>query len=191
MQRRLDTSGSSLSYVFPIDLQRLSHFSPSQSWRGIAAAGLIWACMTSIGHDDDDKNSIGIGLSKDFWVTHRMSDGAAARFENSPAGFRTLSTWPGDDIPTRVVFEATGAYHKSFERAFSGKTLLVKVNPLQVRRFAQACGTRVETDEVEAHMLASLGNALALEPDQPIDGKQFELNVLFSSSGVLIKAASV
>ena len=132
-------------------------------------------------------NSIGIDISKDFLDAHRLSDGAATRFENSPAGFRTLSTWLGDDMPTRVVFEATGAYHRSFERAFSGKLPLVKVNPLQARRFAQACGTRVKTDEVDAHMLASFGNALALEPDQPIDGKQFELKELFSSRGGLIK----
>jgi transposase len=132
-------------------------------------------------------NSIGIDISKDFLDAHRLSDGAAARFHNSPAGFRTLSTWLGDDMPTRVVFEATGAYHRNFERAFSGEIPLVKVNPLQARRFAQACGTRVKTDEVDAHMLASFGNALALEPDQPIDGKQFELKELFSSRGGLIK----
>jgi transposase len=132
-------------------------------------------------------DSIGIDISKDFLDAHRLSDGAAARFENSPAGFRTLSTWLGDDMPTRVVFEATGAYHRSFERALSGKIPLVKVNPLQARRFAQACGTRVKTDEVDVRMLASFGNALALEPDRPIDGKQFELKELFTSRGGLIK----
>ena len=36
-------------------------------------------------------------------------------------------------------------------------------------------------------MLASFGSALALEPDLPIDGKQFELKELFSSRGALIK----
>ena len=36
-------------------------------------------------------------------------------------------------------------------------------------------------------MLARFGNALALEPDRPIDGKQFELKELFSSKGALIK----
>lgn len=132
-------------------------------------------------------NSIGIDISKDFLDAHRLNDGAAARFGNTPAGFRKLTTWLGDHMPTRVVFEATGAYHRSFERAFSGKLPLVKVNPLQARRFAEACGTRVKTDEVDARMLAIFGNALALEPDQPIDGKQFELKELFSSRGALIK----
>lgn len=63
----------------------------------------------------------------------------------------------------------------------------MKVNPLQARRFAQACGTRVKTDAVDARMLASFGNALALEPDQAIDDKQYELKELFSSRGGLIK----
>lgn len=71
-------------------------------------------------------NSIGIDISKDFLDAHRLNDGAAARFQNTPAGFRTLSTWLGDGMPTRVVFEATGAYHRSFERTFSGRLPLVK-----------------------------------------------------------------
>jgi transposase len=110
-----------------------------------------------------------------------------ARFSNAPAGFRSLARWLGEDMPTRVVFEATGPYHIGFERAFSGKLPLVKVNPLQARRFAQACGTRVKTDAVDAHMLASFGNALTLEPDQPIDEKQYELRELFSSRSALIR----
>jgi hypothetical protein len=32
-----------LSYVFPIDLQRLSHCPLSQFWRALVAAGSIWA----------------------------------------------------------------------------------------------------------------------------------------------------
>ena len=114
-------------------------------------------------------NSIGIDISKDFLDAHRLSDGAAARFPNTPAGFRALSTWLGDDMPSLVVFEATGPYHGRFERTFSGKLPLVKVNPLQARRFAQACGTRAKTDAVDARMLAYMGSALALEPDHPLD----------------------
>ena len=63
----------------------------------------------------------------------------------------------------------------------------MKVNPLQARRFAQAIGTRVKTDAVDARMLASFGNALNLEPDLPLDDKQYELKELFSSRGGLIK----
>ena len=96
-------------------------------------------------------DSIGIDISKDFLDAHRQCDGAAARFPNTATGFQTLSTWLGDVMPSLVVFEATGPYHGFFERTFSGQLPLVKVNPLQARRFAQACGTRVKTDAVEAY----------------------------------------
>lgn len=132
-------------------------------------------------------DSIGIDISKDFLDAHRLSDGATACFPNVPAGYRALCAWLGEDIPARVVFEATGPYHRRFERTLSRQLPLVKVNPLQARRFAQACGTRAKTDAVDARMLASFGKSLALEPDQPIDEKQYELRELFSARGALIK----
>ena len=132
-------------------------------------------------------DSIGIDVSKHFLDAHRLSDGGTATFPNAPGGFRALAAWLGNEMPARVVFEATGPYHRSFERAFSGKFPLVKVNPLQARRFAQACGTRAKTDAVDARMLASFGRALSLEPDQPVDGEQFDLRKLFSARGALIK----
>ncbi len=135
-------------------------------------------------------DSVGIDISKDFLDIHRLRSGKVARFPNAPSGFRSLSKWLGRDIPTRVIFEATGPYHRCFELAFSGKLPLVKVNPLQARRFAQACGTRVKTDAVDARMLASMGRALTLEPDRPIDGKQQELKELFSARGGLIRDRS-
>ena len=132
-------------------------------------------------------DSIGIDISKDFFDVHRLSDGGTACFPNASAGFRSLSKWLGEDIPARVVFEATGPYHRQFERSLSRQLPLVKVNPLQARRFAQACGTRVKTDAVDARMLARFGSALTLEPDTPIDEKQYELRELFSARGSLVK----
>lgn len=130
---------------------------------------------------------IGIDVSKNFLDAHRLSDGGTVTFPNAPDGFRALAAWLGCDMPARVVFEATGPYHRSFERAFSGKFPLVKVNPLQARRFAQACGTRAKTDAVDARMLANFGRALSLEPDQPVAKQQFDLKELFSARGALIK----
>jgi transposase len=68
--------------------------------------------------------------------------------------------------PTRVVFEATGAYHRRLEMALGKAGLAaVKVNPLQSRRFAEACGKRVKTDRVDAAMLARFG--AVMQPDIP------------------------
>ena len=113
------------------------------------------------------KDSIGIDISKEQLDVHRLASGASRRFANSPAGFQALERWIGDRQPHLLVYEATGPYHAGFERALAGKLPLAKINPLQARRFAQACGTRAKTDAVDARLLARMGSALDLVADQP------------------------
>ena len=94
------------------------------------------------------EDSIGVDISKDHLDAHRLSDGGAAQFANSQAGFYALAKWLGAEPPARVVYEATGPYHAAFEARFAGELPLCKVNPLQARRFAQSTGTRAKTDAV-------------------------------------------
>jgi len=112
-------------------------------------------------------DSIGIDVSKDHLDAHRLSDGAFRQFKNRASGFCALRRWIGSGQAARVVFEPTGAYHGAFEQACANHLPLVKVNPLQARRFAQSRGVRAKTDAVDARMLAEMGRALALEPDAP------------------------
>lgn len=112
-------------------------------------------------------DSIGIDISKTKLDVYRVNDGAFGQFANTAAGFRAFQKWIGSSMPRIAVFEATGPYHGALERALCGQLPLVKVNPLQARRFAQAQGTRAKTDQVDAKMLAHMGTALALEPDAP------------------------
>ena len=121
------------------------------------------------------KDTIGIDISKATLDAHRLTTGDAAQFANSPTGFRALRRWIGEDVPDLVVYEATGAYHAALERSFAGLLALVKVNPLQARRFAQARGTRAKTDAVDARFLAVMGSALDLEPDMPAEKNQHAL----------------
>jgi transposase len=114
-----------------------------------------------------NKDTIGIDISKDTLDAHRLSTGAAAQFANSAADLRALRRWIGAQMPDLVVYEATGTYHAALERGFADVLPLVKVNPLQARRFAQARGTRAKTDAVDAHVLAAMGSALDLAPDVP------------------------
>lgn len=123
-------------------------------------------------------DSIGIDISKDRLDAARLSDGGRRSFPNNAAGFRALRTWLRTTPPARVVFEPTGPYHTAFERACAGHLPLVKVNPLQARRFAQARGVRAKTDAVDAAMLATMGAAFALEPDRPLPANQRELKEL-------------
>lgn len=109
-------------------------------------------------------HTIGVDISKSHLDAFRLEDGAAQRFENSAAGFRALSKWLGKAPVARIVFEPTGPYHKAFEAALGEKFPLVKVNPLQARRFAEAHGTRAKTDAVDARMLARMGAAFDLAP---------------------------
>ena len=82
-------------------------------------------------------DSIGLDVSKDKLDVHRLSDGEFAQFENTKKGFKAFIKWAEADSLARVVYEATGPYHNAFERNCAGALPLVKVNPLQARRFAQ------------------------------------------------------
>lgn len=134
-----------------------------------------------------NEHTIGIDISKSHLDVYRLEDGTAQRFENSPRGHRALIRWLGATPVARIMFEPTGPYHRAFEAALSGRLPLVKVNPLQVRRFAEACGTRAKTDAVDARTLARMGAALALEPDEPMSEKQHELRDLQVARTALIK----
>jgi hypothetical protein len=59
------------------------------------------------------------------------------------------------------LFKPMKASHKAYQVAFEGVLLLVKVNPLQAGRSAQASGIRAKTDTLAARMLARLGAPLS------------------------------
>jgi transposase len=131
--------------------------------------------------------TIGIDISKTHLDAFRLEDQAAKRFDNAPRGFQALIKWLSVTPVARIVFEPTGPYHRAFETALSGKLPLVKVNPLQARRFAQACGTHAKTDAVDARILARMGAALALEPDVPISENLHNLQELQVARTSLVK----
>jgi len=133
------------------------------------------------------ETTIGIDISKATLDVHRLSDGAAAQFGNDKAGFRTLKAWlKGHDL-ARVVYEPTGPYHRDFEVALQRDLPLSKVNPLQARRFAQSRGTKAKTDAVDARMLAMMGDAFSLVPQQQTSAKQRDLKELHITRLALVK----
>jgi len=56
-------------------------------------------------------DTIGIDIAKATLDIHRLSDGKKMSFSNFPAGFRALAKFCAKTAATRVVYEATGAYH--------------------------------------------------------------------------------
>jgi len=131
--------------------------------------------------------SIGVDISKSHLDVFRLEDGATAQFDNAAAGFRALIKWLGKQPIARIVFEPTGPYHRAFEAALDQKFPLVKVNPLQARRFAQAKGQRAKTDAVDARMLAMMGRALDLAPQAPVSKDTLILRDLHVARTALIK----
>ena len=75
----------------------------------------------------------------------------------------------------------------AFERQFAHACPLVKVNPLQARRFAQSKGARAKTDAVDARMLAQMGAALDLAPQQPLTESMRDLKELQIARSALVK----
>ena len=104
------------------------------------------------------RTTIGIDISKDTLDAWRLPDNQHIQITNDKAGHRSLVRWIGkQDVPL-VVFEATGAYHRSLEATFvASDTAFAKVNPRQARRFAEATGRLAKTDRVDAIMLAKNG----------------------------------
>ena len=132
-------------------------------------------------------HTIGVDISKSHLDVFRLEDGAAQRFDNSAAGFRALTKWLGKTPIARIVFEPTGPYHKAFEAALGGVFPLVKVNPLQARRFAEAHGTRAKTDAVDAQMLARMGAAFKLEAKELLSEEVMILRDLHVARTGMIK----
>ncbi len=132
-------------------------------------------------------DTIGIDISKATLDAHRLSDGASVQFNNTKAGFAALQRWLKSHDIARIVYEPTGPYHRAFEVAMAAQFPLVKVNPLQARRFTQAHGVRAKTDKVDARMLAVMGQAFSLEPQAPTSNKQRNLKELNVARQALIK----
>jgi transposase len=112
--------------------------------------------------------SVGVDIAKDTLEVHLHPAGEVRRFANSSKGCAALIAWLKGFEVVRVAFEATGAYHRAVERRLAAAGLpLVKVNPRQARRFAEAIGRHAKTDAVDAAMLARFA-ALLEPPVRPV-----------------------
>lgn len=134
------------------------------------------------------QDTIGIDVSKGTLDLHRRVDSANIQFSNDTPGFKHLLKWIGPCAPALIVFEATGAYHRSLEKFLNVHQLpYVKVNPKQARRFAQAVGKLAKTDQVDAEMLARMGSALDLQAQEPTHESLHDLKELLMARRGLIK----
>jgi transposase len=133
------------------------------------------------------ETNIGIDISKDHLDVHRLPGDERRRFDNSKAGHKALIRWIGD-TPARVVYEPTGRYHRTLERALTAAGMpIAKVNPRQARRFAEATGNLAKTDALDAAMLTRMGAVLSLEARPVPSGIINDLRDLRTARNALIK----
>ena len=132
--------------------------------------------------------SVGVDIAKDTLDVHLHPAGRVRRFANSAKGCADLIAWLGGFVIARVAFEPTGAYHRAFERCLAAAGLpLVKVNPRQARRFAEAIGRHAKTDAVDAAMLARFA-ALLEPPLRPVVSAALDaMKELHSARRALVK----
>lgn len=105
--------------------------------------------------------SAGVDISKDALDICLYPSGETSRFVNDAKGHRALIRWLAGRPIARVVYEATGPYHRGFERRLAMAGLaMAKVNPRQARRFAEVTGKLAKTDRCDAAMLARFGALL-------------------------------
>ena len=65
----------------------------------------------------------GIDVSKAHLDVYLHPEGKRRRFNNDKTGWRALRDWLAKTAPDHVVYEATGRYHKGFERYLGGHGL--------------------------------------------------------------------
>jgi transposase len=107
--------------------------------------------------------SVGVDIAKDTLDVHLHPAGRYRRFGNDANGCAALIAGLEGFVIARVAFAPTGACHHAFARRLAAPGLpLVKVNPRQARRCAEAIGQHAKTDAVDAAMLARF--AALLEP---------------------------
>ena len=90
-------------------------------------------------------------------------------FANDTQGFNSLLQWLASSVPggcaVHVCMEATGSYHEALACFLHDQRVLLSVvNPLLVKRFAEANRLRNKTDGGDAKCLASYCNLCQPEP---------------------------
>jgi transposase len=132
--------------------------------------------------------NVGVDISKDFLDVAFYPPGKPERFANNAKGHRALIKRLAPLEVERVVFEATGAYHRLFERTLAEAGLpTVKVNPRRARQFCQAAGKLAKTDRCDAAMLARMGAVLELSLRPVVSRTRDEMKQLLVARDALVK----
>lgn len=132
--------------------------------------------------------TVGVDISKATLDVYLHPQSIVQQFPNTAAGIADLLSWLGQSEIDRVIFEPTGAYHQRLERQLGNAGVpMIKVNPLQARRFAEAIGRRAKTDTIDAAMLARFGALDALQARPLVSQTLSDMKELLVARRGLIK----
>lgn len=103
---------------------------------------------------------VGIDVSKDHLDVHVRPEGLAFRVDRDEQGLDALLGQLRPLDPVLVALEATGGFETLVAARLGTAGLpVIIVNPVQVRRFAQALGKRAKTDPIDAAVIAHFAEA--------------------------------
>lgn len=101
---------------------------------------------------------------------------ATTQVANNLAGRATLVRHLQHQQPELVVLEASGGYEQGvMDSLWAASLPVVRVNPRQVRRFAQASGRWAKTDAIDAAVLVHFGRVMTLKAQTPPSPARREL----------------
>lgn len=113
------------------------------------------------------QHSVCVDISELHFDAFDLQNARDARFDSLKPGYRKFRKRLGTRKIGRIVYAATGAHYGPFELALEVDFPLVKVNPFQARRFAEAREPRAKTDPADARSLAAMGKAFDLVAAPP------------------------
>ena len=106
---------------------------------------------------------VGIDVSKDWLDVAVLPTGECFRVGNDRKGRDDLVKRLKRLEPKVVGFEASGGYESNLMRALSKADLPgSRLNPLRVRRFAEACGKLAKNDRLDAEVIARFASQMKL-----------------------------
>src|SRR5688572_21028575 len=130
---------------------------------------------------------VGIDVSKQQ-LDVAFSDGRYLQFGNDDVGHAELGEHLLAEPPQIIVMEATGGMERDLAVDLAARGLLLRiVNARLVRHFAKASGLLAKTDRIDAQVLMRFGQAMKLEPREPVDDQQRSLQALVARRRQLVE----
>ena len=107
---------------------------------------------------------VGIDVSKTKLDAHLLEKRQSLSYDNTKSGIEALVKKLSGFNLGRVVIEATGGYERDVVVGCLGRSFPVCViNPLTIRRYAQAKGLLAKTDRIDAEVIADFGKRMQPE----------------------------